>query len=209
MGYRFKNRGISFLEITLYITLISTFFLFVVPILNTTQRINSSIISTSLKSKNEEVIIEIIEALIREAHGKPSVMCNVNIPHTAQVFDFPEELDGIKIRTLDESFFNTISSTGNTLLIKSFKSNGKRVKKYFTLLQFYESSSLNYLILYEGTPSKGKIEYESSYTLLNLVKGEFKQTDTGIFITLKVVDRNGNEKEEFRGYEKFSYEIKK
>ena len=209
MRYRFKNRGISFLEITLYITLIGTFFLFVVPILSTTKRINSSIINYSLKNRNEEVIIEIIESLIREAGGKPGTMCNIYIPHSAQVFDFPEDLNHTPGVTLDEHFFSTISSEGNTLLLKSFKSNGKRVKKHFTLLQFYHSSCLNYLTLYEGIGAKDKIERTHREILLNLVKGKFKQTDAGIFITLKVVDRRGNEKGEFKGYENFSYEIKK
>ena len=205
MKYRFKNRGFSSFEIVLYIGLIGIFCSFILPILNTTQKINSIIIDTNLNDNNEETFVDIIEELIRDASGEKMNIYGIELSRNAYVFDYPKSFGGKNGRFLKQDFFQSMSSTGNTLFIKSFKSDGKKIKKYFTLLQFYEMKGINELIIYECKYSLGEIELGKKNVLLWNATGKFIENSTGIFIILKQLDRSGKERRVLYGYENFSY----
>ena len=206
MKYRFKNRGFSSFEILIYIGLIGVFCSFILPILSSTQKINSSILTRTIENSNEEIIVDAIEELIENGCEKNIVVDNLSLPHNAYVFNYSKNLAEIVGLSLDKEFFNSISSTGNVLLVKSFKFENGKVRRYITLLQFHKESKFRQkLILWEGEHLVDGVGRTHNYTLLDNVTGEFTKKKNGIFIKLKVLDRYGKERRVLYGYENFSY----
>ncbi|WP_410208476.1 hypothetical protein [Fusobacterium sp.] len=201
MKYKKKTKGFSTFEILIYTTLVAIFSTVLFPIVKSTTKIYSTINNQTFKDRNEKAIIELIEKAINEAGGPHNFNGSKNMKHSAQVFNYNNFLP----RFLEKSFFEKKSSYGNTLFLETYRTDGKKMIKHFLVFYFYNHT----LNLYEGELVLNGIAKTFESAILENVEGGFIQTDTGIFITIEVIDRDSNQRRIFKGYENFSYNIKK